>query len=180
MLGHPMFAKEKELQGLGLNFTFQTPRFRLLDLLRWGPVPPTVRANPVGLSKDGQHLIRCLCPPNYTDMSAAVDALVEKKYGPHGTYSNADYFRRIYKGDKGDAYLKSVPKFTATTIRCVKDVCNHIYRTHGRFPAHYDAVHVPGVWLQAHHLDLDYYDFLFRNAYGETQRRHQELWHSGA
>jgi hypothetical protein len=44
-------------------------------------------------------------------------------------------------------------------------------------PAHVDAIFVPGIWVQAHHLDLDFYDKLFRRGYSETQRRHQALWH---
>ena len=63
-------------------------------------------------------------------------------------------------------------------IQCVKDVCTYIYETHGRFPAHVDAIYVPGVWLQAHHLDLKYYDTLFKNGYTETQREHQQRWHA--
>ena len=34
-------------------------------------------------------------------------------------------------------------------IDCATDICNYIYETHGRFPAHVDAIYVPGVWLQA-------------------------------
>jgi hypothetical protein len=40
-------------------------------------------------------------------------------------------------------------------------------------------VYVPGVWLQAHHLDLAYYDQLFGSGYTETQARHQAVWHAG-
>jgi hypothetical protein len=36
---------------------------------------------------------------------------------------------------------------------------------------------VPGIWIQAHHLDLAYYDQLFQDGYTETQARHQERWH---
>ena len=45
LLGHPLFAKE----GRGLGFRYEIPRFRPLDLVRWGTFLPKVRANPVGL-----------------------------------------------------------------------------------------------------------------------------------
>ena len=70
-----------------------------------------------------------------------------------------------------------MPYYDARVIDCVKDICTYIYRTHGRFPAHVDAVYVPGVWLQAHHLDLNYYDTLFNGGYTETHKHHEELWH---
>jgi len=38
------------------------------------------------------------------------------------------------------------------------DVCEYVIETHRRFPAHTDAIHVPGVWLQAHHVEDEYYD----------------------
>jgi hypothetical protein len=41
-------------------------------------------------------------------------------------------------------------------------------------------MYVPGIWLQAHHMDLGYYDSLFQNAYNESHRTHQDLWHGGS
>ncbi len=53
------------------------------------------------------------------------------------------------------------PHYSAEVIAYTKDICNYIYETYGRFPAHVDAMFVPGVWIQAHHLDLAYYDQLY-------------------
>jgi hypothetical protein len=37
---------------------------------------------------------------------------------------------------------------------------------------------ISGYWVQAHHLDLDFYDkFYPAGAYTETQAEHMELWH---
>ena len=63
-------------------------------------------------------------------------------------------------------------------IDCVRDVCNYIYETHGRFPAHCEAIHVPGIWLQIHHVEVPYYERFFKNGLSENQRQHQERWHS--
>jgi hypothetical protein len=166
LLGHPYFAKETK----GLAFHHVIPKsFFLLELLRWGTVLSIIRANPVGL--DG--VFEAMCPPYYPDMSAAVDAVVAEK---RRLYGDRGFFDRTFKAE-GDRFCDEVPFYKPEVIECTKDICNNIYHTHGRFPAHVDAMYVPGVWLQAHHLDLAYYDQLFREGYTETQARHQERWH---
>ncbi len=60
----------------------------------------------------------------------------------------------------------------------MRDVCDYIIDTHGRFPAHCEAIYVPGVWLQVHHPDITYYDTYFRNGLTETHRRHDDVWHA--
>lgn len=128
------------------------------------------RAHSVGLGD----LIQGMCPPYYKSMADAVIAL---KYGTRGIYEDQDYFGRIFKDDNGARYLKEVPHYDPRVIEYVKDVCAYIHETHGRFPAHVDAMYVPGVWLQVHHLDLYYYDKLFKGGYTDTHRQHQERWH---
>jgi hypothetical protein len=156
-----------------LGFQYATPRFRLLDLLRWGTFLTKVRTHPIGLPP---HL-QALCPPFCKTMADAVQTVVDSKYGPGGAYNNTEYFRSVFQGDRGDLYLKEVPHYLDDVIACAKDVCTYIYQTHGRFPAHCDAIYVPGVWLQAHHLDLNYYDTLFKDGYSDTQRNHDRRWH---
>lgn len=111
-------------------------------------------------------------------MSAAVDALLKIKYGKGGIYTDRGYFGTLFKADLGSNYMREVPRYSQEAIDCTKDVCTYIYRTHRRFPAHVDAIYVLGIWLQAHHLDLEYYDSLFRAGYTDTHRQHEELWHS--
>jgi hypothetical protein len=62
-------------------------------------------------------------------------------------------------------------------IACTKAVCNYIHQTYGRFPGNVDAMHL--MWfMQAHHLDTDYYDRFFRpGAYGATHASHLARWH---
>jgi hypothetical protein len=156
-----------------LGFQYVTPRPHFLDLLRWGTFLTKPRSHPVGLGD----YIQGMCPPYYPTMADAVQAVVDSKYGPEGTYNNEAYFHGIFQDDRGARYLKEVPHYRDDVIACTKDVCTYIYETHGRFPAHVDAIYAPGVWLQAHHLDLDYYDTLFKGGYTETQRDHQRRWH---
>jgi hypothetical protein len=113
-------------------------------------------------------------------MEEAVDALIATKYGPGGTYRETKYFERVFKPGVTERFLDEVPHYTEEIIACAKEVCNYIYRTYGRFPAHVDAMYVPGIWVQAHHLDLEYYDQLFVMGYTSTQAEHQSLWHNGA
>jgi hypothetical protein len=168
LLGNPYLSIHK-----GLGFRHVQPPFSLLALLRWGTFLSAPRSHAVGL--DG--LLECMCPPYYPSMAEAVRAVVDAKYANGGPYHDQAYFDRIFRGDRGKEYLREVPRYDPRVVECVQDVCTYIYETHGRFPAHVDAIYVPGVWLQAHHLDLEYYDELFQNGYTETQRDHEHLWH---
>lgn len=162
--------------GPGLRFRYESPKKSLLRLLRRAITPlPAWRANPVGLDD----VIEGFCPPYYDSMDEAVDALIATKYGPGGTYQETKFFEQVFKPGVTDRFLDEVPHYPEEIIACAKDVCNYIYRTYGRFPAHVDAMYVPGVWVQAHHLDLDYYDQLFASGYTNTQAEHQSLWHNG-
>jgi len=56
---------------------------------------------------------------------------------------------------------------------------NDIYTTYGRFPAQLDAMHMC-MWLQAHHLETDYYDrFMQPGAYHDAIANHMHVWHTG-
>jgi hypothetical protein len=173
LLGNPHLATPQD-RAQGLACRWVTPRFRVLDLVRWGTFLPRVRAHPVGLEANGEVLIRGMCPPYYPSMPDAVQAVVDQK---KRLYQDRDYFRKVFQGTGGDQYVDHVPPYDERVIDCVKDVCTYIYRKHGRFPAHVDAIYVPGVWLQAQHLDLEYYDQLFKGGYTETQAEHQRRWH---
>ncbi|MGH0256296.1 hypothetical protein NKY39_12120 [Sinorhizobium meliloti] len=167
-------AKEFRDFGPGLGFRFDKPRKFLRKLLIPITPMPAWCDNPVGI--DG--VLEGCCPPYYRDMNEAVDAVLASKYGPDGVYSDRESFSDVFKGGQEDVFLAQAPHVRADVVQCTKDICNYIYRTYGRFPAHVDAFFVPGVCLQAHHLDLDYYDQLFRKAYTEQHRCHDARWHA--
>ena len=174
LLGAPDSAPK---YGKALGFRFEKPGFTLGRLLKRPITPlPAWKPNPVGL--DG--VLEGLCPPYYKNMSDAVDALIKHKYGAGGLYKDPQYFDKVFKPGLAGRYLEEVPHYTDDVIACCKDICNYIYDTYGRFPAHVDAMYVPGVWVQAHHLDLNYYDTFYEKGYSETQANHQHFWHNGA
>jgi hypothetical protein len=94
------------------------------------------------------------------------------------TRPDESLFQRIYQGEFGAQYLKDASNYSADVIACTTDICEYIYKTHGRFPAHCEAIHVPGVWLQAHHIEEEYYERFFRNGMTDAHRNHDQTWHT--
>lgn len=179
LMGDPKFSGT---YGKLLGFDYVTPDWKPLDPLRWATLPirqmRDLRAHPVALRHDGEFLIRAMCPPNFPTMDAAVDDVMQSKFGPGGIYKDQQLFARIYKDDFGERYLREAEEYGGDVVACVRDVCNYIHDTHGRFPAHCEAIHAPGIWLQTHHVEREYYDRFFRNALTDAHRRHDEVWHS--
>jgi hypothetical protein len=140
----------------------------------WPPVPAS-QANPVGI--DG--ILESLSPPYVSSMDEAVDRVVESKYRTGGAgYGNEDIFARSYRNrDDARAYLATGSRFDPRQIAYIKDVCNYIYDTYDRFPAHVDAFYAPGMWLQFSHLETEYYDRYFDPAQYTRQAAHDALWH---
>jgi hypothetical protein len=177
LLGDPKFTGR---YGSMLGFDWVVPKWKPADIVRWGvwlPMMANIRANAVGLRRMGEPLIKAMCPPNYPSMNDAVDAVVADKFGPDGIYTDEALFKRIYNGEFGDRYLREASNYAADVIACTRDVCTYIYQTHGRFPAHTEAIHVPGAWLQAHHLENGYYEKFFRDGLTEAHRTHDKTWH---
>jgi hypothetical protein len=177
LLGDPKFRNR---YGSMLGFDWTIPKWRIADMLRWhvpSPWHAALRANAIGLRHEGEHLIKAACPPHYETMRDAVHAVIAQKFGPDGIYSDKALFDRIYKGDFGARYLREASNYAADVIDCTADICSYIYQTHGRFPAHCEAIHVPGVWLQAHHLDEPYYERFFRDGLTDAHRAHDQRWH---
>ena len=109
--------------------------------------------------------------------AATVDAVVAEKFGPGGIYADESLFARIYRGEFGEQYLRQASNYSADVIACARDICTYIFETHGRFPAHCDAIHVPGIWLQLHHVDVGYYQRFFRNGLTDVHLNHARDWH---
>ena len=149
LMGDPKF---RDTLRLAAGLRLRLAQWKSIDLLRWQTLPIKamrhVRSHAVGLRHRGEPLIRAMCPPNYGTMAEAVDAVVRGEFGPGGLYKDPAVFERIYKDDFGDRYLAEAAEYEADVIACCRDICNYIHETHGRFPAHCDAIHAPGIWMQ--------------------------------
>jgi hypothetical protein len=153
--------------GTGLNFRFHKPR--RLPLRPY----PAGTPNPVGL--DG--LLQAYCPPYFKDMDAAIDALLDEKYGPGGKYTDPRFYGQTMTPEMTSRFLQEAPHVEPGVIDCVRAICQYIYRTYDRFPAHANAIDSAGVWIQFHHVDLDFYDEFFVDGVSPTQRGHDAAWH---
>jgi hypothetical protein len=178
LMGDPKF---RDTYGSLLDFDHVTPPWKLLDFFRWATLPVKamkhVRSHPVGLRHKGETLIKGMCPPYYDSMTEAVDEVIAEKFGPDGIYKDTDLFHRIYKDDFGDRYLAEAAEYSGDVIECVRAICEYIYKTHGRFPAHCEAIHAPGIWIQMHHVEKEYYERHFHNGLRDVHRDHDGRWH---
>jgi hypothetical protein len=137
--------------------------FRIVEDDRW------TAPNVVGL--DGVY--EGLCPPYFPDMRAAVEAFVERKFGPGGAYdpSLGGPWREV------GAVRASVAPYTDEFVDCMAVVAQYIYDKFGKFPGTRSTIVLPG-FVQAHHLDTDFYDTHYApGAYLPSHASHLERWH---
>lgn len=139
--------------------------FRCVEDERW------TTPNPVGL--DGVY--EALCPPYQPDMRAAVEAFVARKFGAGGAYDPGG------PGPWRDAagVKRSMQPYGPEFVDCLSEVARYIHAKHGKFPGTRSTIVLPG-YVQAHHLDTEYYDTHYRpGAYLETHAAHMQRWHAG-
>jgi hypothetical protein len=167
-----IFERDPAKGKFGLEFRMQKAK----KGRNWPPLPAALD-NPIGI--DG--VLESLTPPYVKSMDEAVDIVLEEKYGPEGTYGDAEIFSKSYrKGEYGEAFLKMAGRRpTAEAVKYTKEICNYMYDTYGRFPAHANAFHLPGVWLQFSHLELEFYEKYFDPKLYARQARHHEIWDKG-
>lgn len=130
---------------------------------RW-PYP-----NPTGLPG----VMEAFCPPHYPDLRAAVDAVVQRKFGPGGPFHPGTPGPWRHSPEVRAAAQVHDERFRA----CVALQAQYLYDTFGKFPATVPSTLVV-TYLQAHHLDLDFYDrFYAPGAYLRTHAEHLAKWH---
>lgn len=131
--------------------------------------PQWTTPNPTGLPG----VFEGFCPPHYPDMRAAVEAFVERKFGPGGP------FHPETPGPwRDNAQVRgSAPIHSEEFKACVAHMAQYIYDRFGRFPATVPSIFAR-IFLQAHHLDLAFYDQHFTpGAYLQTHANHLANWH---
>jgi hypothetical protein len=116
------------------------------------------------------------CPPHYPNMRAATEVVVKRKFGPGGPF-NAETPGPY----KENPRVRGAGKVHDEEFKdCVATMAQYVFDRFGKFPGTVPSIFVL-TYLQAHHLDLEFYDKHFApGAYLETHARHMERWHSGA
>lgn len=164
-LGGWMFNGIDPFSILGASGTPEVPGmgFRFDTDPRW-PYP-----NPTGL-KD---VMEAYCPPHFQDMRAAVNTLCERKFGRGGP------FHAETPGPwKDTPTVRSAAEVHSEDFRaCVALQAQYIFDTFGKFPGTVPSL-IATIYLQAHHLDLEFYDHFFKKgAYLSTHADHWARWH---
>lgn len=125
--------------------------------------------NPTGLGG----VMEGYCPPHYPDMRAAVEAVCDRKFGPEGP------FHPNTPGPwKDSRKVRSSAQVHDEAFReCVALQAQYIFDTFGKFPGTVPSIFII-TYLQAHHLDLEFYDTFFKpGAYLKTHANHMARWH---
>jgi hypothetical protein len=121
---------------------------------------------PTGLARDGQTLIKCYSPPHFPSMRAAVEAVVEYKFGSKGVFRGGECPRPW----KDPATAQSVNEVSDRAIAATIAYCEYVWNRYGRFPALMPPFRTV-LGFQAGHLDLEFYEkFYPPGAISETQR----------
>lgn len=153
---HVILGASGDPQVPGLGFRYDTDE-------RW-PVP-----NPTGLNG----VFEGYCPPHYPDMRAAVEAFAQRKFGPGGP------FHPDTPGNwkESSRIRSSAQAHTEEFKDCVTLQAQYIYDRFGKFPGMVPSI-FSLMYLQAHHLDLEFYDRHFEpGAYLRTHAGHMANWH---
>lgn len=133
--------------------------FRFADAKR-GPSVPVGRDD----------VFQAFTPPYYADMHEAVDAFLEAKWRQY----DADH-PKSYKDP--ERVVSQIARPDDETIAIVKDYCQYVHDTYGRFPAHLDPMY-QRLTCQAQHVDPDFYaQYYPPGALTEQHHSHFERWH---
>ena len=126
--------------------------------------------NPTGLPG----VFEGYCPPHYKNMRDATEAFARRKFGEGGVYNPNT------PGAWNDSpkVRGSANPYTEEFKECVALQAQYIYDTYGKFPATIPSIFIL-TYVQAHHLDLDFYDHYFKpgTAYLTTHKEHMKRWH---
>ncbi|MGO9120220.1 MAG: hypothetical protein ACLQPD_21725 [Desulfomonilaceae bacterium] len=125
--------------------------------------------NPTGLP----NVFEGFCPPHYPDMRAAVEAFVRRKFGPGGPFHpDTPGAWKDSPSVRGSAQAHS-DEFK----ECVALQAQYTFDRFGKFPGTTPSI-LAFIYLQAHHLDLEFYDHYFKpGSYLKTHAEHFTDWH---
>ena len=165
-LGGWMFNGIDPFSLLGASGNPEVPglKFRFDTSVNW-PYP-----NPTGLAG----VMEGFCPPHYPNMQSAVEAVCERKFGPGGP------FHPETPGPWQDTTgVRSAAEIHSEEFReCVALQAQYVFDTFEKFPGTVPSIFLI-MHLQAHHLDLEFYDHFYKpGPYLKTHAHHMDRWHS--
>ena len=162
------------LQALGLGgwtFTGYIARF----VMGGGDVPglgfrflEDAAGNPFPVGRDG--VFEAFTPPYHADMHAAVDAFMETKWSAFESDVPKPYL-------EPDKVVNAVPRPHEDTVELVKDYCQYVFDTYGRFPAYIDPMY-QRLTCQGQHVDPDFYARYYPpGSLTDQHLEHFRRWH---
>jgi hypothetical protein len=126
------------------------------------------RGPSVPVGRDG--VFQAFTPPYHADMGEAVDAFLEAKWSQYDSAHPKSY-------KDPERVVSQISRPDEETIQIVKDYCQYVYDTYGRFPAHLDPMY-QRLTCQAQHVDPDFYaQYYPPGALTEQHHSHFERWH---
>ncbi|MEO7298170.1 MAG: hypothetical protein ABI042_06285 [Verrucomicrobiota bacterium] len=163
--GFPYFANHETGWFEALGFRMQTmPVSQYFGVNRFARVAFKILQKdlsisiPLALEKNGHPLLKPFCPPYFPTMRAAVEAVVNLKFGSGGAFD----------GKTGIASWKDpakisgkVPKISEAAFEAAVAYCEYLWARYGRFPVHVAPFRTV-VSFQAAHLDGEFYDKFYR------------------
>jgi hypothetical protein len=133
--------------------------FRFADAKRGPSVP---------VGRDG--VFEAFTPPYHADMGAAVDAFLEAKWSQYDPGKPKSY-------KEPERVVAQIARPDEETVQIVKDYCQYVHDTYGRFPAYLDPMY-QRLTCQAQHVDTDFYGRYYPpGAVTEQHLAHFERWH---
>jgi hypothetical protein len=143
-------------QATGLGFRYDADE-------RW-PYP-----NPTGL----EGVMEGHCPPHYPNMRAAVEAVCRRKFGEGGPFHPAT----LGPWKESSKVRSSAQVHDEQFKDCITLQAQYVYDIFGKFPGTVPSVFVI-MYLQAHHLDLEFYDKFYKpGSYLKPHATHMSWWH---
>jgi hypothetical protein len=107
-------------------------------------------------------------------MRAAVQAVIDVKYGSHGTFRGG-VAESAWRNPKEIA--AATPEISERAIAATVSYCEYIYNRYGRFPAYMPPFRTV-LGFQASHLDTEFYERYYKpEALSDTERNHLARWH---
>ena len=136
------------------------------------PFDPDTGPAPVPVGIDG--VFQAYCPPYFTDMASATQAIFDAKWGDRGIYKEAGGPVAVKDRGSLDRLVNKTPEWC---LEATKAFTQYIWETYGRFPATINPVEM-NIWFQAHHLETDFYDkYYLPGAYHQAVKDHMAVWH---